>query len=136
MKINFMQKVLYTDLDGSYALLDYNRSHSQLLLRKRKDGVNTDILFKSVQFIVIPILLHGIEISLIDNPSELKALKETYSFDLEYGYRVYSVTNANKDQYFLNAGVFGIFKNELDILESSVGDFTWSSLSTLIFWSD
>lgn len=48
--------ILYKDLDNRYQLLDYNISHSRLLLRsmKTKDrDYNIDILFKSVDKLIL-----------------------------------------------------------------------------------
>jgi len=131
-----MNTILYTDVSGKYSLLDYSRSHSQLLLRKREDGLNTDILFKSVRGIFIPTEMEGIAITVISNPAELPGLNQEYGLEVDNGYRVYSIRTSTGDKFLLNAGVFGVFNNRLDILETSIGDFTWSSENQLLFWSE
>jgi len=131
-----MNRILYSDLEGTYSLLDYSRSHSQLLFRKRTNCSNTDILFKSVRAIVLPTLLTGIEISRIENEKEIVNIIERYHFNIEFGYRIYLLKTKQLQEFYLNAGVFGVFQNELDILETSIGDFTWSKSNSLIFWSD
>ena len=131
-----MNRILYSDMNGKYTLLHYNRSHSELLLRKRVNAVNMDILFKSVQSIFLAFELHGIEISIVEDERDLLILKEKYSFSTDYGYRVYSLRTSDNKHFYLNGGVFGVFNNELDILESSIGDFTWSTNIRLIFCSE
>ena len=131
-----MSKVLYSDLENAYSLLEYRKSHSELLIRKRSDGVNTDIIFKSVKLIFIPILLEGVQITHIDKEQQILELKTKYKFATEHGLRIYLISNSHGDTYFINAAVFGIFNNELDILETSLGDFTWTALNRLFFWYD
>ena len=132
-----MNKILYSDLQGSYSLLDYNRSHSELLIRKRTiNHANVDIIFKSVQLIFIPTALIGIEIILLNDATEILRLKEKYHLTTDYGYRIYIIKNIGGNEFYLNAGVFGVFNNDLDILVSSLGDFTWSSSNKLIYWSE
>jgi hypothetical protein len=131
-----MNRILYSDLNGKYTLLDYNRSHGELLLRKRVNAGNTDILFKYVQSIFLSFELNGIEISIVEEESELSLLKENYFFSTEYGYRIYSIRTKDNKNFYVNGGVFGVFSNELDILESSVGDFTGTTSNKLIFWSE
>ena len=131
-----MNKILYSDIDGTYDLLDYNRSHSELLLRKRIGGANVDILFKFVQSVFLAFKLDGVEISVVEDEGDLLFLKERYFFSTKYGYRIYAIRTSDNKQFYVNGGVFGVFGNELDILESSVGDFTWSAKNMLIFWSE
>ena len=133
-----MNNILYTDLEGTYTLLEYNRSHSELLLRKRvqNEGCsNIDIVFKSVQYISIPTILAGVQISTISDQTQIKLLKKTFNFNTDYGYLIYSIKNLSQETYYINGGVFGVFRNELDILVSSLGDFTWSDSNKLIYWS-
>lgn len=132
-----MTTIMYSDFEGIYKLIDYNPSHSQLLLRKRerKEHFNIDIVFKSIQYISIPIEMNGIEISIINVKSEIDLIKEKFSFTTDFGYKIYSIRTSKEELFFLNASVFGVFKNDLDILESSLGDFTWSEGNKLIYWS-
>lgn len=130
-----MSIILYADQAGVYNLLDYKRSHSELLLRKRKDGVNIDIVFKSTQVLLLPTTIQGVEISVIGENNLPRFLRESYYFSQEYGYKLYCIKDNAGKLFYLNGGVFGVFKNELDILESSLGDFMWSSNNELLFWS-
>jgi hypothetical protein len=133
-----MNKILYTDFEGSYSILEYNQSHGQLLLRKRlnNDGhSNIDIIFKSIQYISIPTTLVGIEISIILDKLEINFLIEKFAFKVDYGYVIYSIKDLKGREFYLNGGLFGVFTNQLDILESSLGDFTWSESNKIIYWS-
>ncbi len=133
-----MNKICFTDLDGTYSLLEYNRSHSQLLLRKRvnKNGYsNIDIIFNYVKYISIPTEIIGIEISILVDQLEINSLKNKFIFNTDFGYSIYGIKNLEGQKFYLNAGLFGIFANNLDILKSSLGDFTWSEFNKLIYWS-
>jgi len=133
-----MNNILYQDFEGSYSMLEYSRSHSELLLRKRvkKNGYsNIDIIFKSIQYISLPSTITGIEISRITDNLEINFLKKTFNFITEYNYVIYCIKNLEGRKSYVNGGLFGVFENKLDILESSLGDFTWSDSNKLIFWS-
>jgi hypothetical protein len=129
-------KSLFDDENGSFCLLDFNRSHGQLLLRKRVDRRNTDIIFKSVQFLCIPSTLYGVKIRVIIDYRKSLDLKSKYNFALSSDYRVFEILDSQGNEYFIVASVFGVYENDLDILETSIGDFTWSNENKLIFWSN
>jgi hypothetical protein len=131
-----MNRVLYSDATEIYKLLDFNRSHSELILRKRINCTNTDILFRSVQSVFLAFELNGIEISIIEDDKDLSYLKQRFYFTTDYGYRIYSMKTFDNKIFYLNAGVFGVFKNDLDILESSAGSTAWSASNELVYWSD
>jgi len=127
---------IYKDLDGRYMLLDYSPSHSELLLRKRIQSSNIDILFKSVRKIFLPTLLMGIEISILTGEKESMSIIDQFGFTSTGGYNVFEIKTVNNEYHYINAGVFGVFANELDILETSLGDFAWSSNNHLLLWSN
>lgn|GEM_PF-4172191 len=79
--------------------------------------------------------LNGVEISIAEDNKELSSLKEKYAFSTDLGYLVYAIKTSDDKRFYVNGGVFGVFTNEFDILQSSVGDFTWSEGNKLIFWS-
>jgi hypothetical protein len=84
----------------------------------------------------MPVSFVGLAIERVTSAAELTELRENFYFTVELGYRIYKITAGDGKFYYLNAGVFGVYKNKLDILESSLGDFTFSSGNELIFWSE
>lgn len=126
--------MIYNDMIGLYNLLDYNRTHSQLLLRKRENGVNTDILFKSVQSIFMPLNLNGLGLKLVEDLNELVDIQVRYGMKTELGYKIYQIETEGPILFYINAGAVGVFINELDILESPLGDSMWSDSNKLIHW--
>lgn len=126
-------KKIFQDYAHTYKLLDFNRSHSELIFRSRVNKVNTDIIFKSVRGIFCQTDLIGIEIILVP---DLQSVPKNFHCINDYGYRVYLLRTSKGEEFYINGGVFGVFENRLDILESPIGDFMWSSENKLILWSE
>jgi hypothetical protein len=93
-------------------------------------------VFKSVQTIIFPTSIFGIEIFVEDDMKIIESLVRKFSFKINIGYRIFGIRNKEGQIFYLNGSVFGVFNNKLDILESSLGDFMWSSKNSLIYWSD
>jgi hypothetical protein len=75
-----MEKLIYSDTERKYFLLDYSPSHSEMVIRgvKRKE-YNIDLFFKNVQRININVKLTGINIFRVKRPDFLPAIN---SFDI------------------------------------------------------
>lgn len=126
---------IYSDLINEFMLLDYSRSHTQLLIRSKKNKYkeyNTDIIFKGVYFISMPSLINGIAISVID-PGVIADYVEIFGLKNDQGYKIFSLSNT-KQQYFINASSFGVFQNKLDILETSLGRYDMGTIGEEILW--
>ncbi|NCT73502.1 MAG: hypothetical protein GXC78_03150 [Chitinophagaceae bacterium] len=95
--------------------------------------MNTDICFKSVRGVFVQTELKGVEIILVQ---DLKMVPKIFNCVTELGYKVYQLKTLQGEKYYINGGVFGVFENDLDILQSPLGDFMWSSKNRLVFWSE
>lgn len=119
--------MVFEDLNSEYSILDFSLSHSQLLLRSKintERNYNIDILFKSVNFISIPITIKGIKISaVIDNKRLSKISKE---FNLLNDSRLIEIVDGKGFNFYLAANSMGVFHNKLDILETSIGRYDFS----------
>lgn len=130
-----MNKKLYSDLVGQYMLIDYHPSHSQILIRRKMDKTlehNIDLIFKSVINIQIPTRFDGINISVIDNKEDTEFIN--LDFKINLGYKIFKLENNKGIIGFLNAGVFGVFHNKFDLLETSLGEFLESEKNICIYW--
>lgn len=118
-----MEELLYSDTEGKYFLLDYSPSHSEMVIRKidKVGEHNVDLFFKAVYNIKLTVKLDGIKVfkvprqeDFLDYPNPT-GRKEFYKITDNCGYVGH-----------VDASVFVVFHNTLDILETSLGDFTWS----------
>jgi hypothetical protein len=123
--------VIYSEKLSVFSLLDYSRSHSQLLFRSNKNkqrDYNIDIIFKGVLYINIPNQMNGLEISLKSTlPGNPKLINDS-------NYKVFSLVNSDEEEYYLNAMAFGVFRNGLDLLVSSINRYDLDSLGENILW--
>jgi hypothetical protein len=118
-----MQELLYSDPEGTYMLLDYAPSHSQMVIRKRDKvaKTNTDLFFKPVCNIQLNVRLEGIKV--------FKVPRAGHFFDYPnatHRKEIYKIIDNTGHCGYIDASVFVVFRNSLDILETSLGDFTWS----------
>jgi len=114
---------IYSDLENKYQLLDYNITHSQLLIRSVKNknrAYNIDILFKPASLMLIPAVFYGIEITLCDSDEVIGYLVEKYGFKVGKDYKVFSIKSMNDNVFYINAMAVYVFHNELGQSESSM----------------
>lgn len=128
-----MDELLYTDLEGQYFLLDYSPSHSEMILRRINktdpDNVfNVDLFFKAVYHIQLSTKLKGITIYKIARQNEATLLP-----NIADRQEVYKIVDSEGNVGFIDASVFVVFHNNLDILTTSLGDFTWTKENKEIF---
>jgi hypothetical protein len=129
--------VIYTDFQNEYKFLDFSLSHSQLLIRSLKTNnrnYNIDIFFKGVSILLMPIVLKGIEISLVEfDGVELVSLKE-YGFEVGEDHMLFSIKDSKGKIYYINSMAFGVYRNTLEILETSIHRYDFGSLGEKILW--
>ena len=117
-----MEELIYSDTEGKYFLLDYSPSHSEMVIRRVKGKeYNIDLFFKGVQRINLNVKLTGINIFKVDRPNFLPAIN---SYDKKH---VLKITDNNGVTSYIEAGLFVVFHNNLELLETCLGDFTWTS---------
>jgi hypothetical protein len=127
-----MNKILYSDNEGVYRLIDFNQSHNELLFRKHKskdNEFNIDILFKGVYSLNLTIMYKSISISIVD-----RQLGQTCN-NLADRQFIFKITDKSNAECYIDAAAFGIFRNKLDYNVSSLGDYTWSNENESIYWS-
>ena len=111
--------------------MDYNPSHSQLLIRKHKvEGVscNVDILFKGMYSLNIPVHYEGLSIYMTEreiNQTSNNVADRIFVFKL--------IDNLGSIGY-IDASALGVFENDLNFSDSSLGEFTWSSKNVSKLW--
>lgn len=129
--------VIYSDLTIEFMLLDYSPSHSQLIIRSKKNknrDYNIDILFKGVSNLLLPSSMKGIEISPSKSNKDTKFLIRDYGFKNTKDHRIFSLKNAEGKVYYINALCLGVYHNKLDILETSMGRYDMDNLGENILW--
>jgi hypothetical protein len=129
---------IFSNFTNEFQLLDYSPTHNQLLIRSMKNkkrDYNIDIIFKGVQFLLIPSIFRGIEISIAEfNDRKYKYLVEDCGFKTTKDYRLFALKDTTDKVCFLNAMCFGVYHNELDILETSIGRYDIENLGEKILW--
>jgi len=127
---------LYADFRNEYKFLDFSLSHSQLLLRSMRNNdrdYNIDILFKGVSIILLPTILRGIKISLFEISNTGGSIKK-YGFETGDERKIFNIENVERKVYYINAYALGIFHNELEILETSIGRYDYNQPGEKILW--
>jgi hypothetical protein len=122
---------------AEFQIVDFSATHSQLLLRSfsTKDrGYNVDIIFKGVERLFLSTSFAGVEISVLKNKEILFFLKDKFSFNDKYDKRIFSLKDNQGQEFYINALCFGIYHNNLDILETSIGRYDMGSLGELQKW--
>jgi hypothetical protein len=122
---------IYYSNEGKYRLIDFNESHSEILIRKYKtnqDDFNTDILFKGVYSLNIAVCYEGFKIEVVEKQ------KGQISKLFHIPHFTFRISDNNKVVSFIDAVAVGIFNNTLDYPVSSLGDFTWSKENKNIYW--
>ena len=128
-----MDELLYTDLEGKYFLLDYSPSHSEMIIRRINkadpDNVfNIDLFFKAVYNIQLGTKLTGIKVYKVDRNDATTSVPNVVDRK-----EIYKIIDAEGNVGFVDASVFVVFHNNLDILTTSLGDFTWTKENKEIF---
>jgi len=125
-----MEELLYSDTDGKHFLLDYSPSHSELVIRKidKTTNHNIDLFFKAVYNIQMTVKLEGVKVFKVPRQDDL------FAFPNPAGrIELYKITDNSGFVGFIDASVFVVFHNELDLLQTSLGDFTWSQDNKEVF---
>ena len=125
-----MEELLYSDTEGKYFLLDYSPSHSEMVIRKidKVARHNIDLFFKAVYNIQVTVKLEGIKV--------FKVPRHDDFFDFPNPANrteLYKITDNSGFVGYIDASVFVVFHNSLDILMTSLGDFTWSEGNKEVF---
>lgn len=128
-----MDEILYEDVIGDYFLLDYSPSHSEMVIRRinkadQSNIFNIDLFFKGVKNINLTAKFSGIKIYKSLRTADLPLM--TIPFDAK---NIYKIVDGQGNVGYVDAFVFVIFQNKLDILTTSLGDFTWSKENKEIF---
>ncbi len=128
-----MDELLYTDLEGQYFLLDYSPSHSEMVIRRinKTDAGNTfnvDLYFKAVYNIQVGTKLTGIKVYKIGRHEKNISLPNPINRK-----EIFKIVDSDGNIGFIDASVFVIFHNSLDILTTSLGDFTWTKENKEVF---
>jgi len=129
--------VIYCNKKEKFYYVDFSATHSQLLLRSFKTGdrdYNVDIIIKGVSRSILPTEINGIEISVLDDDKTIEFLQEKFSFNTEHGYLIFLIKDNIGKEYFINGLSFGIFHNQLDILETSIGRYDFENFGELQKW--
>ena len=128
-----MDELLYTDLEGEYFLLDYSPSHSEMIIRRINktdpDNVfNIDLFFKAVYNIQLGTKLTGIKVYKVDRNDAATSIPNVVDRK-----EIYKIIDDEGNVGFIDASVFVVFHNNLDILTTSLGDFTWTKENKEMF---
>jgi hypothetical protein len=128
---------IYSEIDSEFFILDYTPSHSQILLRSKKNknrDYNIDIFFKGISLIFLPSKISGIIIDVVSPKEKLNSILEQRIFESNVEGRVYSIITNENDIYYINATSMGIYHNKLDILQTSLGRYDYSDLDEFVLW--
>lgn len=114
--------------NGSFFLLDYSPSHSELVIRQieKNEKKNIDIFFKGVTYINLKPKFEGLRIE--ENKEGF--FKEKYGYDNQIQF---TIIDDSKNQYVIVAYYFCVSNNKLNILETSIGDVYWSAQNSIFF---
>lgn len=131
--------ILFQDLSNKYILLDYFPTHSQLLIRRPKNKTidyNTDIVFKPVKMMYLTDSFNGISISQLSEREAVLDVKRKFKMITEYGYKIFRIVDSGNNEYYINAMVFGVFENKLELLKSILNNDLSAEQNKTLFWSE
>ena len=128
-----MDEILYEDIGGNYFLLDYSPSHSEMVFRRinKNDPANIfniDLFFKAVKHFNLTAKISGIKVYKTPSTAELPLM--THALEGNY---IYKIVDGKGNVGYIEAYVFVVFHNKLDILTTSLGDFTWTEANKELF---
>ena len=121
-------KKIYSDLEKPYIILEFRRSHSQMVIRCLKSEIekrdyNIDILFKPVRRMVIPDTFDGIEIFVLEEEEIPNNLICDYKFVKNHDYKTFLLKDKTGNKYYINALIAGVYYNHLGTLDSGFDGF-------------
>jgi hypothetical protein len=113
-----------------FRFLDYHISHGQLLIRGEKalEGDNIDIIFEGTAFLNCPTRFDGIKIYYLDDDYSKERCISIFPF-----IRNFLIVSKNVE-YLVQAAVLRIYRNSLDVFETSI-DMTGKGQENLIWIS-
>lgn len=127
-----MKEILLYEHPSKFKLIDFQMSHSELLLRSyaySDQAHNIDILFKGTHSLNMTTTLKGLKIYAVPiSPKHISGVLENGE---EFIFKLLSDQTA----HYINASAFGVFHNQLGFGCSSLGDFMWSDENECVFWS-
>jgi hypothetical protein len=130
--MGYIEELLYSDLEGEYFLLDYSPSHSEMIIRKinKNPKHNIDLFFKAVYHICLNTRLSGIKVFKTERKDKSSLINPAKRIE------IFKIMDNTGFVSYIDASIFVVFHNHLDILVSSLGDFTWSKENQEIFSSE
>lgn len=118
--------MIYSNKKDSFKIIDFAITHNQLLIRSMKSRIrdyNIDIIFYSVENLLIPTSFNGIEISIDKNN-----LLEKYNYKADSGYKTFQLMDVTGKLFYINALSFCIFHNTIDSVKTSIGRYDFGSM--------
>lgn len=116
-----MKQIIFTS-DRCFKFHNYYISHKQLLIRSPKEGnqkFNIDIIFFSTDFLQVPTWLSGTTISSVEKNTlaTYESVRESLSYPSTNLFEI----SSGEEKFYIVAGFFHVFENELEINETSLG---------------
>lgn len=118
---------------SEFIILDFSRSHNCLLLRSMKNKVrnfNIDIIFRAVSYLAIPSRFEDLSIQQLPPETDLQ---HQHGITMYKDDRIFQLTSGNGPKHIVMAINFTVYKNQLDILETSIGRYDYSHLGEIIY---
>lgn len=132
-----MSESVYSTKKSIFSIIDFDLSHSQLLLRNKKSQSrdhNIDIIFKGVSALHINTNLEMSDIELIRENEVSPLWKEELRLDSTGENRIFELKSDKSCKFYVNALCFGVYHNSLDILETSIGRYDFENFDELVLW--
>lgn len=118
------------NLLGYFTFLDFNISHSQILLRNSQGIENIDIVFSGAIYFDLILTVKDIFLKLASE-SEKSVISSKLGTSLE-GFKMYKI-GCGKNDFIVVAGSCQVFGNKLGFNESSILELTNEVKGNLIF---
>ena len=109
---------IYYYLKSAVALLDFQITHSQLLLRSNMTFTNIDIIFLGVFYMDIKLHFSGLKITSCSSII-MKEIEKKSGITFSDSFKVYALHSEN-NIYYVGALKCLIYKNEFGFNESSI----------------
>ena len=121
--------------DRYFTVFDYIISHGQLLLRSSKNEENNinnniDIIFFDARYIQMFVNLYGITIKFMNKKEVInyKSVNKYLSYETNNLFEVES----NGEKYYIAASFVGIYENDLEFNETSLGVLKYKGREKMI----
>ncbi|MEO1052975.1 MAG: hypothetical protein AAFX87_20235 [Bacteroidota bacterium] len=111
-----MNTITMFALSGNLTLLDYQISHSQLLLRSEDGLYNIDVIFTGVAYMDLKVSLANVVIRSSNFDERAALVKKVI---LPNGFNCYTI-EWEKGKNYVIAGRVEVYKNQLDFNASSL----------------